>query len=437
MRKIYFLLLLVSPSILADLRVTADTSYRGPDRSMLTLSVPLQFAVNERMQKNVDFWLRIYSQYFSYQGLVHDAKYVNHIYEVINFQESPEKPATLVKRSKQKWKTLLLSVHQKQKTPEKMNADEKVLFDSFADIDEPNKFLNAAHRKRLRLQQGQRDRFLEGLYQSGTFLPHMEALFKQANLPIELTRLPFVESSFNLRARSKVGASGIWQFMRSTAKLFITVNDAVDERNDPIRATEAAVKLLRLNYESLQNWPLAVTAYNHGRTGMMKAVRKVGSDDLSDLVLGYRSRSFGFASSNFFTELLAAIEIEQNVDKYFGKIERAKSLEFVEVKLPDFIELKTLLDGTHLDFEGVKELNPGLTEAVYTGRLLVPANYILRMPKAAHVESATLVQAFWDQYRLISDSDKLRSQRAVKYAKKGKSSKHPKTRRELQRSSVP
>jgi membrane-bound lytic murein transglycosylase D len=110
--------------------------------------------------------------------------------------------------------------------------------------------LNAAHRKRLRFQLGQKDRFLDGLYQSGRFLSFMEDIFKKEGMPLELTRLPFVESSFNIRARSKVGASGIWQFMRSTARLFIKLSPAIDERNDPLRATEAAARLLRYNFES-------------------------------------------------------------------------------------------------------------------------------------------------------------------------------------------
>ena len=88
--------------------------------------------------------------------------------------------------------------------------------------------------------------------------------------------------------------------MRSTGRLFLKINDAVDERNDPIRATEAAAKLLKGNYESLRTWPLAVTAYNHGRKGMMRAVRKVGSEELEDVVDDYRSALFRLREQQFF-----------------------------------------------------------------------------------------------------------------------------------------
>ena len=108
--------------------------------------------------------------------------------------------------------------------------------------------------------------------------------------------------------------------MRSTGRLFLKINDTVDERNDPVRATEAAAKLLKGNYESLRTWPLAVTAYNHGRKGMMRAVSRVGSDDLDDVVDDYHSRTFGFASSNFFTELLASIEVEKMPISILGRL---------------------------------------------------------------------------------------------------------------------
>ena len=250
----------------------------------------------------------------------------------------------------------------------------------FLNVNEPNKFLNAAHRKRLRFQQGMKENYLNGLKMSGRYLPLMEEVFRKEGLPVELTRLPFVESSFNVHARSKVGASGIWQFMRSTGRLFLKINDSVDERNDPVRATEAAAKLLKGNFESLRTWPLAVTAYNHGRKGMMRAVRKVGSEDLEDVVDDYRSRTFGFASSNFFTELLACIEVEKHSEQYFGKVERDKPQRFYEVELSSYIDLREMVHFLKLDLDQVHELNPAIMEAAYSGKRLLPMGYKLRLP---------------------------------------------------------
>lgn len=339
------------------------------------------FNVTERLKKNVDFWVRIYSYYGTNQGLIHDAKYVDIIYEIVNLDSPSSRTGERqLKRIKKKWHDLLMTLHHKEKHPESMNEEEKRVYEMFLNVHEPNKFLNAAHRKRLRFQQGMKENFLAGMKMSGRYLSLMEDVFRKEGLPVELTRLPFVESSFNVRARSKVGASGIWQFMRSTGRLFLKINDAVDERNDPVRATEAAAKLLKGNYESLRTWPLAVTAYNHGRKGMMRAVRKVGSEELEDVVDDYRSRTFGFASSNFFTELLASIEVEKNSEKYFGKVERDKPLKFYEVELPNFIDIKELATFLKLDLDTIRELNPAITDNAYGGKRLLPMGYRLRLP---------------------------------------------------------
>lgn len=349
-------------------------------QSPLELTKGLDLETNKSIERNINFWIEIYSKYTSKEGLVHDAKYIDHVYEVVQLDGNPITDAKIIQRAKQKWKALLLSVHRKRFKPESMTVDEKKVYDLFSDVKESNRFLDAAYRKRLRFQQGQRDQFLEGLIQSGRYIQAMEAIFKREGLPSVLTRLPFVESSFNLKARSKVGASGVWQFMRSTGRLYLRITDAVDERNDPLLATEAAAKLLRLNYESLGTWPLAITAYNYGRKGIMRAVRRVGVDDLHELIMDFRSRSFGFASSNFFAEFMAATEVDQHTEKYFGKIVRDRPLEFIEMTVFDYIELRQLCRWLGLSVDQIRDLNAALSASVYQGRLLVPAGYRLRVP---------------------------------------------------------
>jgi len=89
--------------------------------------------------------------------------------------------------------------------------------------------------------------------------------------------LAHVESSFDVTASSKAGAAGMWQFTRATGKKYLTVNRVLDERRDPIRASEAAAKLLKQNYERLRNWPMALTAYNHGVAGVLRAKEAMGT----------------------------------------------------------------------------------------------------------------------------------------------------------------
>jgi membrane-bound lytic murein transglycosylase D len=377
---------------------------------ILDITPKLNFQVDDRLQKNKDFWISIYTKYGTDQGLIHDAKYVDIVYQVLALQPG-RAGERQIKSTKKHWHDLLLTLHHKQNSPESMNDEEKKVYQMFAGINEPSKFLNAAHRKRLRFQLGQKDRFLEGLKMSGRYLPLMEEVFRNEGLPVELTRLPFVESSFNVHARSKVGASGIWQFMRSTGKLFLRINDTIDERNDPVRATEAAAKLLKGNYESLRTWPLAVTAYNHGRKGMMRAVSRVGSEDLDDVVDDYHSRTFGFASSNFFTELLASIEVEKNADKYFGKVQRDEPLKFYEVELSDYIDMRELVRFMKLDLPGIRDLNPALGEAAISGKHLLPMGYKLRLPLPDGIKPDSAQRVFLAGWAQIPAMYKLKGQR--------------------------
>src|SRR4029077_7956824 len=167
-------------------------------------------------------------------------------------------------------------------------------------------------------QRGLRERFAEGIRASRRYFPEMERIFRDEGLPAELVRLPLIESCFNLQAYSKVGAAGIWQFMPKTGRLFMRVDDLVDERRDPISSTHAAARFLGRVHDMLGSWPLAITAYNHGPDGMARAVDEVGTADIGRIVRDYRGRAFGFASRNFYAEFLAALEVEQDHRRYFG-----------------------------------------------------------------------------------------------------------------------
>jgi membrane-bound lytic murein transglycosylase D len=188
----------------------------------------------------------------------------------------------------------------------------------------------------MRFQGGMRSRFAEGLVRSWSYLPEMEQIFADAGVPLELTRLPHIESSFENRALSKVGAAGIWQIMPATGRLYLRVNRNVDERLNVRAATMAAAQILRENYEKLGTWPLAITAYNHGANGMRRAVDTVGTTDFGIIVQRYRGPLFGFASQNFYAEFLAALELSQNYKQYFG------DLLFAEPSRPVALEASTV-----------------------------------------------------------------------------------------------
>lgn len=402
-----------APSPLAerDGGPASDFGARSPAQSDSAARDFDPLAIEPSLKPNLDFWISMYTQYTTRQGVVHDGKYIDHIYEVINLG-SGESP----REARRRWQRVLLSVHHKQGHPERMTADERKVYDLFKDVNEPDKFLNAANRKRVRFQLGQKDRFLEGLRNSGRYLPRMEEVFRRVGVPVPLTRLPFVESGFNLEAYSKVGASGVWQFMRSTGRLYLEIDDAVDERNDPIRAAEGAARLLKSNFDSLGSWPLAVTAYNHGRKSMMRAVRRMGSTDLGVLVNSYHGRTFGFASGNFYCELMAAIEVEGHAERYFGKVDRLPPLRFADVTIPDYIGLADLTRFLKLDPRSIRALNPALTEAIYDGSQRIPAGYRLRLPlPGGGGDRESVAKVFLAGYSEIPGIYKHRSQNLVRY----------------------
>jgi membrane-bound lytic murein transglycosylase D len=247
----------------------------------------------------------------------------------------------------------------------------------------------AAAADHLRFQLGQADRFREGLLRSGTWERHVQDTLRREGLPPELSALPHVESSFNPRAYSKVGAAGLWQFMRSTGKRWLRVDGTVDERLDPYKSTLAAAQFLNINYAILGSWPLALTAYNHGAGGMRHAREQMGTDDIVTIVRNYQSRTFGFASRNFYVSFLAALEIDRNPEKFFGKLERAPGDTSRSVRLPSAVAVPTLEKAVGADRDTLRALNLSLLDPVWAGRRPVPRGFELHVP--AGTDAARLV----------------------------------------------
>lgn len=167
----------------------------------------------------------------------------------------------------------------------------------------------------MRNQIGQRDQFLKAAKRAQEYIPYMEDIFRQEGVPIIVTRLPFVESMFNIYAVSKAGATGIWQFMPETAANYLKINHLVDERYSPFKATRAAAKFLKEMNAELQSWPLTLTAYNQGKNSLLNAIKQLGTRNIDTIVSHYKSPSFQFAGKNFYAELLAAHSVYERFIK--------------------------------------------------------------------------------------------------------------------------
>lgn len=400
-----------SNEILPERYLLRSVSWRAPDYSSQEGALgwsPDVFRVPPGLASRVSFWKDIYSKYTTDQGVMHDIDDINIIYEAIDFtslMKDSRNSLSMKARAREK----LVKAHRKdiaerldrlskmkKEKDIKDEADRKILAlftkepisalflkNRSRDLASPKSRLKASSKKRkIRFQLGQKDKFILGVYYSGRYLRAMEKVFRQEKLPIELTRLPFVESSFNIQARSRVGASGIWQFMPRTAKPWMMVNRDVDERNDPMTATAASARLMRSNYERLRSWPLALTAYNHGATGVARAVRKTGSKELSVIIENYEGRRFGFASSNFYACFLAALEVEKKARATLGDIKWSLEFDGEDIDLKKPLSWQTLVDFYDGESALAELQNPHLTKRVREMNRSIPKGTFIRIPSA-------------------------------------------------------
>ena len=337
----------------------------------------------EGLRDDVNFWIRVYSEITTHEGFLHDERNLAVVYDTLKFSagsSSRERQRLVDERRDRHIAALrrIIAALPTEAGREALSADDKRLLALWGP--NPSAIILKEAMQRVRFQLGQADRFKEGLIRSSTWETHIAETFANQGLPPELAVLPHVESSFNAAAYSKVGAAGLWQFMRSTGRRYMRIDEAVDERLDPYRSTEAAAQLLAYNYRVLGSWPLALTAYNHGAAGMRRAKESVGTDDFVKINRTYTSRTFGFASRNFFPSFLAALSIDENPEKYFGQFARRPEQKFHEITMPAYVRLSTLERVLGVDREQLRALNPGWRPAIFSGSRLVPRGYRLRLP---------------------------------------------------------
>jgi membrane-bound lytic murein transglycosylase D len=355
---------------------------------LATLTAPLMAHAEaiprpEGIQSDVNFWIRVYTEVTTNEGFLHDERNLAVVYETLKFSagSSPRDRQRMVDEHRDRHIAALRRIIAALPTDEEreaLSAEDKRLLAQWGP--NPSAIILKDATTRIRFQLGQADRFREGLMRSSSWATHIAETFANQGLPPELAVLPHVESSFNAAAYSKVGAAGLWQFMRSTGRRYMRVDDAVDERLDPYRSTEAAAQLLAYNYRVLGSWPLALTAYNHGAAGMRRAKESVGTDDYVRINRTYTSRTFGFASRNFFPSFLAALTIDENPEKYFGALQRRPEQKFREVTMPAYVRLATLERAIGVDRDALRALNPAWRPTIYNGTRLVPRGYRLRLP---------------------------------------------------------
>jgi membrane-bound lytic murein transglycosylase D len=338
------------------------------------------FPMDESLKKRMNFWKKIYTEISTNEGFLHDEDDLSIVYTKIKFGEISEKSKiNKIKEEKKRWGEVFNSILKNKKI--QLSKEEAEIYERIKRF--PHKKLKEMARE-IRFQLGLSDRYLHGLEESYKYLDEIKDEFKTLGLPAELAYLPHVESSFNYKAYSKVGAAGIWQFMRPTARLYKLKQDyLVDERRDPLRSTEAAAKLLRDNYKRFKSWPLAITAYNAGANGLANAIIKTGSRDLSVIFEKYGRGRFGFASKNFYATFLAAQEISENPQLYFKNIQKRSHPPFQIIKIPERTKISQLAKNYKINSEDLEDYNLALRPIVFKRDLFIPKGYLLKLPSSA------------------------------------------------------
>jgi membrane-bound lytic murein transglycosylase D len=313
------------------------------------------FPLPPGLEDSVEFWKLVFTRYSGSELVFHDLKEPLKIYQVLHV--GPDV------------------------TPRRLMEEERTKIARAHGLEEGE--------KTVRAQRGIRERFANGLSLSGKYIGQIREILRDEGLPEELAYLPLVESSFNIHARSRAGAVGMWQFTPSTGRRFLRIGRDLDERKDPLESTRAAARFLKENFQIFGNWPLAITAYNHGREGVLRAVRQVGSSDLMDLVRRYDGPGFGFASKNFYAEFLAAVEVAENADFYFPGIELHPPFHLAELEIKSRLPITRLLSLTDMSLKELLEWNPALNPR----RSEIPSGYRLKAP----LEKLTALTAAYER----------------------------------------
>ena len=325
---------------------------------------------------NVAFWEKVYSTYSVNTSIIHDQYYLGRVYATVTlledgFPNARKHNSKKIKQVKGHIRSILLKL---AKNPRPGNREEKriaALFQSNA--------TSSAYRKaadNIRAQTGLKERFREGVVRSGAYMNELRKIFRSYGLPEDLVYLPHVESSFNPKAFSKFGAAGMWQFTHTTGKEYLTIDYIIDERRDPIISARAAAKFLKRNYQNLGTWPLALTAYNYGPSGMKRALNQEGSYER--IFKNYNKGHFKFASRNFYSEFLAAVKAAKKLENSGLVVENP--LQAVTVKLPAYARADKLCEYLGISTELLRKYNPALRDPVFKGTKYIPKNYVLKLP---------------------------------------------------------
>ncbi len=204
--------------------------------------------------------------------------------------------------------------------------------------------------------------FFKAMKNAYTFIPAIKELISRADVPESILYLAMAESNFKTRAYSRKRASGMWQFMPYTAKIFgLKINDYVDERRDLIKSTKAAIKYLKQAQKKFGKWYLAALSYNCGMGRVKRAIKRAGTDDLS--ILLNKKKKYLPRESRRYIRKIVALALMSRDQEFMLKTEfeylmnRGSAYSIRSVKLPSGERLSRVAKILHMKLSELKKLN--------------------------------------------------------------------------------
>lgn len=302
-----------------------------------------KFAVTKYYYPTVNFWFLIYTQFGSSHVVIHDKSNLSLIYKVLDFSSLHAKGLSKnimyvlqAKLSAEKIDKLKKDLKALAHDPFSLTPEAKNIYRTLkqAGIELPIKKLDRQAffnklRDNVRTQTGQRNFIKDGIVRSLPYKTFLNNYFTAHNLPPELLAIPFLESSFNPKAESRVGAMGTWQFMPLIASYFVpkrSLSPQYDYRSNIGVISVAAANLMKENFKLMKSWDMAVTAYNSGTKHLLKTKRELASTNsnitLEAIIKHSDSQHFGFASKNFYSEFLALVHALAYEEELFSDLHR-------------------------------------------------------------------------------------------------------------------
>jgi membrane-bound lytic murein transglycosylase D len=244
----------------------------------------------------------------------------------------------------------------------------------------------------------QRPAFEGYLERTGLYGEMIRRGLRTRGMPEELIFLAAIESGFSPNALSPVAATGMWQFMGPTAQAYgLRIDEWVDERRDPVRATEAALNYLQALHDRFGSWYLAAAAYNAGPSRVARILKAHAGDEAGDEALYWEIvEHLPRETREYVPKMLALVLLSQAAEGYGFRVQPAEAVRFDRVWVPGGTSLRTVAKTLEVGVSLLRELNPHLIR-----RVTPPSEaYALRVPPGRSPAVVASLGSRWKTFRV-------------------------------------